>query len=85
MWDKPREIAGYEGDGFEIAYWSSDDATALEGLELWKKSPGHNPVIVNSGIWEKHPWSAIGIGVSGKYAVVWFGEKPDKSKITMCE
>ena len=23
MWTKPKEIAGYEGNGFEIAYYSS--------------------------------------------------------------
>src|SRR5882672_1376929 len=44
MWDKPKEIAGYTGNGFEIAYFSSAGATAAEGLEGWKKSPGHNPL-----------------------------------------
>lgn len=80
MWDKPREIAGYEGHGYEIAYYSSDGAFAEEGLDGWKKSPGHNPLIVNEGIWEKAKWKGIGIGFVGEYGVVWFGEVEDEEK-----
>jgi uncharacterized protein YkwD len=85
MWDKPKEIANYTGNGFEIAYYSSDDATAEEGLEGWKKSPGHNPLLVNSGTWTKVHWKAIGVGVYKNYGVVWFGEVEDESAIKVCE
>lgn len=85
MWDKPKEIAGYPGSGYEIAYWSSAGATALEGLEGWKKSPGHNPLIVNIGIWQKVEWKAIGIGFYGQYGVVWFGEQEDKETPKVCK
>lgn len=84
MWNKPKEISGYAGAGYEIAYWSSGGASAVEGLEGWKKSPGHNPLLINSGRWEKLIWKGIGVGVYGKYAVVWFGEDEDKSKIKVC-
>ncbi len=84
MWDKPREIAGYPTDGFEIAYFSSDGASALEGLDGWKKSPGHNPLLINSGTWEKLKWGGIGVGIYEQYAVVWFGETEDPSKIKVC-
>jgi uncharacterized protein YkwD len=85
MWDKPKEIAGYPGAGYEIAYWSSAGATALEGLEGWKKSPGHNPLIVNIGVWEKIEWKAIGIGFYGQYGVVWFGEQEDEETPKLCK
>jgi uncharacterized protein YkwD len=85
MWDKPKEIAGYEGAGYEIAYFSSGGATASEGLEGWKKSAGHNPLLINSGTWSKLEWKGIGVGIYGQYAVVWFGEGEDKSKLRMCE
>lgn len=85
MWNKPKEIAGYEGEGYEIAYFSSAGASAYEGLEGWKKSSGHNPVLINSGIWSKVEWRAVGIGIYEQYAVVWFGELEDKSKLTICE
>lgn len=86
MWDKPKEIAGYEGNGFEIAYYSSDPATADEGLDGWKKSPGHNPLLINSGTWEKVEWKGIGIGIYGNYGVVWFGDgETETVKIAICK
>jgi uncharacterized protein YkwD len=84
MWSKPKEIAGYEGSGYEIAYYSSAGANAAEGLEGWKKSPGHNPLIVNSGIWEKAKWQGIGIAIYKEYGLVWFGEVHDESEISNC-
>lgn len=80
MWDKPKEIAGYSGNGYEIAYYSSAGANAIEGLEGWKKSSGHNPLLVNTGIWQKVEWKAIGIGFYEQYGVVWFGEVADEEK-----
>lgn len=77
MWDKPREIAGYNSNGYEIAYYSSKGATAEEGLAGWKLSPGHNPLIINEGMWSKVQWKAIGIGIFGEYGIVWFGEIED--------
>jgi uncharacterized protein YkwD len=84
MWNKPQEIAGYSGNGFEIAYYSSAAATAEEGLEGWKKSAGHNPLLVNSGMWSKVQWKSIGVGIFEHYAVVWFGETEDPSEMTNC-
>lgn len=85
MWDKPKEIAGYESAGYEIAYFSTAGANAEEGLDGWKKSPGHNPVIVNLGTWNKIKWKAIGVGIYGEYGVVWFGEIDDETKPTECK
>jgi len=85
MWAKPKEVAGYEGYGYEIAYYSSAGANATEGLEGWKKSQGHNPLLVNLGTWSKVKWQAIGIGIYGQYGVVWFGEELDESKMKVCK
>jgi uncharacterized protein YkwD len=85
MWDKPREIAGYVSPGYEIAYYSSAGATAKEGLEGWKRSPSHNPLIINEGMWNKVTWKGVGIGIYKEYGVVWFGELEDKSPFTPCE
>lgn len=85
MWNKPNEIAGYAGSGYEIAYYSSAGANAEEGLEGWKKSPGHNPLLINSGIWSKSTWKALGIGIYKEYGVVWFGETEDPSELISCD
>lgn len=85
MWTKPQEIAGYSGNGFEIAYYSSLGANATEGIEGWKLSPGHNPLLINSGTWENIKWKAIGIGIYKEYGLVWFGEVEDDATMKICK
>ncbi len=86
MWDKPKEISGYTGNGFEIAYYSSGEANAQEGLDGWKKSPGHNPLLINSGTWSKLEWKGVGIGIYGNYGVVWFGDgESETARIIVCK
>ena len=84
MWAKPKEIADYPTFGYEIAYYSSDDATAQEGLDGWKKSAGHNPLLINSGMWAKVQWKAMGVALYKNYGVVWFGETDDPSTVAVC-
>jgi uncharacterized protein YkwD len=85
MWDKPKEIAGYEATGYEIVYYSSAGASAEEGLAGWKVSPGHNPIIINEGsIWSKVKWKAIGIGIYKEYGAVWFGDLEDEGVVRNC-
>ncbi|SRR5690554_1464912 len=84
MWDKPHEINGYASPGYEIAYYSSKGATAEEGLAGWKLSPSHNPLIINSGMWKKVEWKAIGIGIYREYGIVWFGETADDEQPGDC-
>jgi len=84
MWDKPRELTNYQGDGFEISFFSTYDYSSPAGfakdiLNGWKKSPGHNDVIMNKKIWKNMKWKAIGIGIYGEYANVWFGSVKDNA------
>lgn len=86
MWNKPRELTSYQGDGFEIAFWTdaryaNDEEYAVAILDGWKQSNGHNEVIINRGIWKNNDWKAIGIGVYNGYAVVWFGREEDPAGI----
>ena len=77
MWDKPREMTDYEGNGYEIAFASyGRNATADMALSAWIRSSGHHAVMVNQGMW-KSPWNAIGIGIYEGFAVVWFGKEVD--------
>lgn len=85
MWDKPSEIAGYNSPGYEIAYYSSEGSSAEEALEGWKKSPAHNPLLINEGMWEKIEWKAIGIGIYKEYGVVWFGQMEDSETPDVCK
>lgn len=77
MWDKPREITEYPGNGYENAYASSGGATAEAAFNLWKSDPGHDNIMLEKGDWEGKNWRSVGLGVSGNYAVVWFGAEVD--------
>lgn len=75
MWDKPRELSTYPGNGYEIAASGTPDAASA--LAAWQGSPPHNAVILSQDIWVDHPWNAIGAGINNGYAVVWFGEEAE--------
>ena len=77
MWDKPKELTNYSAPGFEIAYFHSAGATPEQALDAWKKSKGHNAVMINADIWKNQKWNAIGIGIYKNYATVWFGMQTD--------
>ncbi|MTI21156.1 CAP domain-containing protein [Fulvivirga sp. RKSG066] len=86
MWDKPKEIAGYQSPGYEIAYYSSAGASASEGLDGWKRSPSHNPLLINTDMWKKVKWQGVGVGIYKEYAVVWFGQlNDDQNNVVICE
>ncbi len=86
MWDKPRELTNYTGDGYEISFYStfrfnSPEATAKDILNGWKKSSGHNEVIINKNTWKKVEWKAMGVAVYGDYSNVWFGKEADNETL----
>ena len=78
MWDKPREIANYPGNGYENMAFATPNITAAQAVALWTV-PGdpHRDVILNQGIWKDVTWKAVGGWVEGGYASAWFGEVPD--------
>jgi uncharacterized protein YkwD len=78
MWNKPKEIANYPGNGYEILYGGGGGTvTAAAALQAWQADPPHNDVIVNQGIWKDLTWRAIGVWVEDGWASVWFGEQAD--------
>ena len=81
MWNKPKEIANYLSNGYEIEHnhFPKDDlCNPLCALNGWKSSAGHNNVIINQSIWQKMNWKAMGVGIYKGYACVWFGDLEDK-------
>lgn len=82
MWNKPKEITGgvYNSAGYEISYYVSGNNPSLEparALNAWKNSSSHNYVMLNQNGWDDLSWRAMGIGICGNYATVWFGEMTD--------
>lgn len=72
MWNKPKEIANYPDLGYEIS--TAGTATPSDALATWKKSSGHNDVILNKGTWANRSWKALGAVVLQGYGCAWFGE-----------
>lgn len=82
MWDKPRELTMYEGNGYEIVVRGTRSGDHYQikpkdALESWKTSSSHNQVILNKGVWKDLTWNAVGVAIEGNYASVWFGEDTD--------
>lgn len=81
MWDKPRELTQYPGNGYEIAVAldspNGAGITPQKALSLLQRSREHNMVMLNQGPWVPHPWTSVGVGMAGQYAVIWFGEERD--------
>ena len=77
MWDKPKEIAGYGGLGFEICAAEARDCE--HAFELWLQSENHHNVILNQGVWSdsRWQWRALGAVFHGGYACAWFGAVAD--------
>lgn len=78
MWNKPRELTRYPGNGYETAFSGSDSPE--EALRGWQSSPPHNAVILSRDTWSSHPWQAIGAEVYGGFALLWFGDEPDPER-----
>ena len=75
MWDKPRELTEYLGNGYEISIYSTATVTPRKAIDGWKSSPKHNDVIVGNGYWDK--LTCMGIAIEGSYSHVWFGAEED--------
>lgn len=80
MWNKPMEIAGYPGVGFENAAGSTGELSPREALEVWQWSSDHDALILNEGPWAEFEWKAMGAGLSGGYGVLWVGTEPDPAR-----
>ena len=79
MHNKPRQIAGFPGDGYENSHWASSGVTPTGSLTGWKNSPGHNAVITEQNGWG--PFLALGVGMNGNYAHMWVAEVADPAGV----
>lgn len=78
MWNKPKELTDYPGNGYEIS--AMNTAVQVDWLGQWQKSKGHHQVLINEGIWKGKSWKAMGLAIPKPYAVVWFGLEIDSDR-----
>jgi hypothetical protein len=78
MYNKPKELAGYKGKGYEMIYWGNEAVVPSEALEVWKSTVLTNEMMLNLGKWKSKIWKSIGVGLLEGYATVWFGDGKDQ-------
>ncbi|MFZ4546633.1 MAG: hypothetical protein ACOYN4_04330 [Bacteroidales bacterium] len=81
MTSKPKEITGYNGNGYELAYWGEEKATPTDAATMWQQANASTDMILGRGRWKGFQWKAIGVGIKDGYAVLWLGDKTDKTTI----
>ncbi len=79
MKSKPKEITAYPGNGYELIYWDEEKAMPGEALDLWQQLTASSEMILSRGKWKSYQWKAIGVGIKEGYAILWLGDKPDKT------
>jgi hypothetical protein len=84
MLQKPSEMSAYKSPAYEIVHAAvrgvaRGTAGYASALAAWKADPGVNNVIT-----EKRPdvLNLMGVGTSGRYSVIWFGNAPDAAPST---
>lgn len=74
MWKKPKEIADWEGLGFELNYFGTGQGqNAKTAMDYWKKSQPNREVMLNQGRYKKE-WKGIGAIKGNGFYLVWFGQ-----------
>ncbi|CAF1121428.1 unnamed protein product [Rotaria sordida] len=83
MWSKPSEISNYKGAGYEISMGYGHNVRKIMTMDPnatvdgWKRSSGHNAVMIQQGAFSTMQIKVMGAGVYKGYACVWFGEELD--------
>lgn len=77
IWDKPRELTPYPYNGYELAAYMEGGIRVDSLAVLWDTLAESLDMITTEGIWNKKSWLTMGVGISGNYASVWFGQRED--------
>jgi len=81
MQNKPVELTGYPGKGYEVVYWESREASAQKAIDQWKETCAATSIIHNTKEWQNLNWNAMGVGIDGGFAVIWLGEESDPDPV----
>lgn len=76
MYKKPRELANYSGNGYEIITVGAN--TPEQAMTDWQENDSeYGKAILNLDDWKAFDWRRIGIAIYQNYTVVWFSEGED--------
>jgi cell division septation protein DedD len=86
MSNKPKELTGYQGSGYEVIYWGEETATPSAAMDTWRSTSISKSVFLNQDNWQAKQWKAMGVALRNGYAIVWLGDKPDApADMKLCE
>ncbi len=73
--NKPYEITGYDGAGYEVYYWDSNNhPKPKEIMEGWIRSIGHRNTLINKGCYKDTNWLYCGVSIYKGHACIWVGD-----------
>lgn len=85
MWNKPRELTDYKGNGQELILWENVEISPLSALNQWRIFGPTNDLLLNRDRWKDKSWKAMGVAMYEGYASVWFGEVIDQeTTLNLC-
>ena len=71
---KAREICGYNGKAYENYAMGWGKQTPDQAFGQWKRSSGHNAMMINTMHWKGWQFKGMGASVNGNYAVLLMGD-----------
>ncbi len=77
IFNKPKELTSYKGEGHELCYWDSENVSPDTVFRFWRSVEQTRDVILGQRKWTMYSWKAIGVGLYDGYACVWVGDQPD--------
>ncbi|NCD42330.1 MAG: hypothetical protein EOL88_09590 [Bacteroidia bacterium] len=85
MHNKPHELTGYAGLGFELVYWDNSAHPSENAFQLWKANHASNTLLLNRDLFSVYDWNAMGVRIFRGYVVLWFGTVQDVSRPQVTE
>lgn len=77
IWNKPRELTGYNFRGYEIAHFEEGIVLVDSMFSLWAKTPAVLDMLLGRNNHSDKRWASMGIAVGENYVSVWLGQRPD--------
>jgi hypothetical protein len=75
--NKPKELAGFTGEGHELVFWDSQELNADTVLKFWASIEPARDMLINQKKWAHFTWKAMGVGLYRGYACVWLSVVQD--------
>jgi len=82
LYDKPMELTDFPGSGFELIFWDSKNANAIDAFDFWRSIEYSRSVLLNENEPYEDVWKSIGVSIEGSYAIVWLSTFDDVENLT---